>query len=179
MIRSFRLRPALATKSAFIVLCALAATALFGCKTTEENYRRAYEAVKQKETDGLEGTIFNRYRERAVEANTIYGSDTLRYVRESVRVTLDQGVPQERMKRYNIVVGQFKQLFHAKSMRDRFVEAGYPAAFIVQTGEPLYYVVAFTTEQPQEAATQLQKLQTSSPIRLADPCPWILSPNYR
>ena len=152
---------------------------LSGCKTTEENYRKAYETAKAKESDGLDETIYNKIRREAMPSNVVIGNDTLAMKRERVRVSDGQDIPQERMKKYNVIVAQFKQLFHATSMKKRIIEAGYPAAFIVETREPLYYVVAFTTDSPSEAAETLHKLEKDSPLKLLEPCPWVLTPSGR
>ena len=163
----------------YLIIAILGSFAVISCKTTEENYRKAYETAKAKESDGIDETIYNRIRREAKPAQVVIGSDTLSLKKEAVRVSADQDIPQERMKKYNVVVAQFKQLFHAKSMKKRMIEAGYPTAFIVQTREPLYYVVAVTTDDASEAAKALKTFEIDSPIRLVEPCPWVLSPTGR
>lgn len=151
----------------------------FGCKTTEENYKKAYDAAKSKEADPLDETIYNKIRREATNTQVAVGDTLIDVKREIVKVAEGQDIPQERMKRYNVVVAQFKQLFHAKSMKKRIIDAGYHATFIVETREPLYYVVAVTTDNADEAAEALYFFEKSSPVRLVEPCPWILTPAGR
>ncbi len=62
-------------------------------------------------------------------------------------------------------------------MRTRLASSGnYPDAFIVQTREPLYYVIAATADTPQDAAAALQKVRNDQTLMLREPLPWVLQP---
>lgn len=157
-----------------IIITAAIITAASGCKTTEENYRAAYELAKQKNASGgIDSTIYSRIRNEARPQTTIVNGDTLAMKSEYVRLTPDCGSP-EQFHTYNVVIAQFKQLFNAKSVRKRAIEAGYADALIVQTREPLYYVVAASSNSTAEIQKSLGKIQSTPPVVLKEPCPFIL-----
>lgn len=162
-----------------IISIAAVALAVTACKPTEESYRKAYETAKNRDTDPIEETIYNKIRQRARPQQMVVGADTLDYKVEPVTLTDSGAVIRKYVKPYNIVVGQFKQIFNAKAMRDRLIAQDYKA-FIVNTAEPLYYVVATTCETPAEALKALNSVKSDSGLILRDPFPWVLHPTiYR
>lgn len=157
-----------------IIIAVAIITAISGCKTTEENYRAAYELAKQKNTSGgIDSTIYSRIRNEARPQTTIVNGDTLNMKSEYVRLTPDCGDPAK-LHRYNVVIAQFKQLFNAKSVRKRAIDAGFADALIVQTREPLYYVIAVSSESISDIKKSFEKIQSNPPIVLKEPCPFIL-----
>jgi hypothetical protein len=165
------------------ILPALAAGLLlastFACKTSEDNYRKAYEKAVEKQSEGIDSTIYNKIRLEARPGVEVVDGDTMEVQREYVFVTPNLGVKSNALKRFDVVVAQFKQLFHAKSMRQRMADNGYTDAFVAQTREPLYYVVVLATDDAAQAAAELAKLKQASPVKLIDPCPWVLRPANR
>lgn len=147
---------------------------LAACGTNEKNYKRAYDKAKEKDTDGIENTIYNRIRQQAQIDKFELDGDTVTVIKEIVTATKDAGFTPQQLKKYNVVVAQFKQLFHAKSMRSRMEKGGYSDAIIVETAEPLYYVVAASTPLLRQAKALADSLVTSSPVKLADNFPFIL-----
>lgn len=152
---------------------------VISCKTSEENYRKAYETAKQKESAGIDSTIYSNIRREARPQNVTIGNDTLAMKSEYVSVSSGQTADQTALKRYNIVAGQFKQIFHARSLAKRLAANGYPEAFIVETREPLYYVIAISTDEAPEANDALKTIKANQPVKLIDPCPWVLHPANR
>ena len=103
-------------------LAVIVATLLtVGCKTNENNYRQAYETAvaKNREDSGVDSTIYARIRNNAQKTDLVVGADTLPMRTEYVGYTEDGGASREMLKRYNVVVGQFKQVFNARQMRAR------------------------------------------------------------
>lgn len=152
-----------------------------GCRTTEQNYRTAYEAAKahQDSIGGIANTVFNQYRPQGPGAKVVYGeNDTLSYHVVTIGLTKGEGATQQTVKRYNVVVGQFKQIFNARKMRERLINNGYPDAFIINNREPLYYVVASSVATPAEAADAITLLRSDNSIMLRDPFPWVLVPTH-
>lgn len=87
--------------------------------------------------------------------------------RESVKV-VDNGT----LGKYNIVVGTFKQLTNAGSMRDRLIKDGYQAT-VVQNAKGDYRVIACsfdTREATNEARLKLIERYPTSYIKE----PWLL-----
>ena len=91
-----------------------------------------------------------------------------------VKVTDDGGGVREWLRKYSVVVGEFKQKFNANSLRSRFVDAGYPRTFIVENAEPYYYIVVDSSDNLIEMASVCDSLSTSSPIPLKEGFPYIL-----
>ena len=158
---------------------ALAGIAVVSCGTNEENYRKAYEKAKEKDTDGIESTIYNRIRQQSRDEKIILGNDTIDVTVEYIAATKAAGYTPAQMQKYNVVAGQFKQLFHAKSLRNRMADGGYPDAIIVETGEPLYYVVALSTKSLSEAKSVADTLATASPVKLGAGFPMIVRATNR
>ena len=161
-----------------MALAALAAILIPSCKTTEKNYRTAYErTMTAQDTTHLEfeQTIYGRYRRDVRVSESIVGGDTVATRIQRVFITPGDSVPNM-LKSYNLVVGQFKQLFNAKSMRQRLCDKGYTGAFVVQTAEPYYYVVAQDHDDQSQAAAALKRMRANPPFRLRDPLPFLLRP---
>lgn len=165
-------------KALKILAAVVSAVILTACGTNEENYRKAYEKAKSTDTGGVENTIYNRIRQQAeVERYEIDG-DTVTVIREYVSPAKSAGFKEQQMKRYNVVVGRFKQLFHAKSLCSRMAAGGYPDAIIIETAEPLYYVVALSSPTIRPAISAADTLRITSPVKLAPDFPFILrAPN--
>ncbi len=162
--------------NAFGGLCALSLLLLSGmvsCKTTEANYRNAYEIAREKANSGVDSTIYTRIRNEARPSVVSVNGEELPLQTEYVLLTADGGGTAEMFKRYSIVVGQFKQIFNAHSMQSRMADNGYES-FIVHTREPLYYVVASSHDTTQEALDALKKIKDDERITLRDPFPWVL-----
>ncbi len=159
-----------------VIVLALMLPALFSCKTTEANYRAAYEKTmeaRQTQAD-IDSTIYGAYR-RAMGSATVDTPDGSVDVRiQRVRVTEGGGGTNESLRRYNVVVGQFKQLFNAMSLRDRLADAGYAGAFVVETAEPYYYIILSSFDDASSAARSLDTFAASPVIAMREPCPFIL-----
>ena len=153
-----------------------------GCKTTEANYRQAYEKAiaGRDEVMDIDSTIYGRVRRQMTE-QTVTGRDGKKIVVKSqlVKVTPDGGGIPEKLREYNVVVGQFKQLFNAKSLRERLVDNGYPETFVVQTAEPYYYVVLISRADVNQASDALADFEKAKVIPMKSPCPFILNATKR
>ncbi|MBR4723047.1 MAG: SPOR domain-containing protein, partial [Muribaculaceae bacterium] len=83
---------------------------------------------------------------------------------EQVRMTgkfvkVSNGQDSIALKKYNSVVAEFRQLFNANSMAKRLRDAGYDGTFVVETKEPIYYVVVATADTPEEALDSVKRLR--------------------
>lgn len=158
----------------------LAVFILAGCKTNENNYRQAYEAAvaQRSEESGVDSTIYTRMRNSARTSDLVVGNDSLPMRAEYIGYTEDGGATRETVKKYNVVVGQFKQVFNARQMRKRLITSGYDSTFIVHTREPLYYVVTATCSTPEEALSAFKKVKSDKNLVLRSPVPFILRPAH-
>lgn len=155
----------------------IAGTLLFSisfvsCKTTEKNYKNAYDIAVQKSKDGIDEDTYNKIKNESKAPFTVIGSDSVRMKTEFVRINGDN--PSE-LKKFGIVVGQFKQIFNAKSFRDRLRDKKYPA-YIVENRESLYYVIVHGFDTETEAAAYLKNIKKNVPFRIPVEDPWILVP---
>jgi len=146
------------------------------CKTTEKNYRTAYERTIANDSDvtPFDQTIYNRFRREARDVKAIADGDTVdtRIIRTTV--TPQGGGLAEWHKRYSVVVAEFKQRFNAVSLRDRYVDAGYLRTFIVQNGEPYYYILAGSSDNLHEMAILADSIKANPVIPLKTGFPYIL-----
>lgn len=154
----------------FIILAALLAS----CKTSESNYRAAYEKTMAAREDSQDETIYNAHRRNLASQAVISGGDTIPVVIERVSVVVRDGEAKPEVKAYNVVAGRFKQKFNAFSLRDRLVDAGYSEALVVQTAEPYYYIITSTFDSPKDAQAALEQLKSDAPVNMTDPIPFIL-----
>lgn len=154
---------------------AVASVALAGCKTSEANYRAAYDrAVAGRDSvDAVESTIYGAQRAMSSRVAVVAG-DSLEIRPQRVAVTEGGGGIRENLKTYCVVVGQFKQRFNACSMRERLAEAGYADAFVVETAEPYYYVVLSSHADVAAAGKALRAIPADFPVRMKAPLPFIL-----
>lgn len=162
--------------------CALALGAaglisLAACKPTESNYRAAYEKAVAGRGDNPDSTIYTKIRREFTPGKMTYAGRSIPTGSQFVAVTQDGGGVNESIKRYCVVAGQFKQIFNAKSMRERLTDNGYPGAFVVQTREPYYFVVAGSSHDVEPAIELFDKLQADTALRLREPAPFILLPS--
>lgn len=165
------------TSKIAVIAAAVIAIAATSCKTNESNYRAAYEAAKQKneESKGIEGTVYEKIRNEAIDSRLIVDGDSIPMMTVNVKIAATTATPDQ-VKKYSVVINQFKQIFNARSQMERLRANGYPDAFLLETAEPLYYVVAATTDDGEEAKRYYTKITKDKTIPLKSPFPWILRP---
>ena len=161
-------------KSILAILLLMLAVA--SCKTTEANYRTAYEkAVAGRDSlTALDQTIYGAHRRNMGSREIAVGDDTVEIKIQRVKITEGGGGINEWLRTYSVVVGQFKQAFNARSMRERLVDAGYPRAFVVETAEPYYYVLLSSYSTPAEAVEAIKSIPSDFPVATKSPLPFIL-----
>lgn len=165
------------------ICIAVAATALLAtgaCKTSEANYRQAYEraTVGRDSANAIESTIYGAHRRDMGSRVVVIGTDSATVRTQRVAITEGGGAIRENLRPFNVVVGQFKQLFNAKSLRERLVDEGYPETFVVNTAEPYYYVVLSSHADVAGAVKALKSLPTNFPVKLREPLPFIMQTAY-
>ena len=154
----------------------LAATLLMlltACHSNEANYKAAYDKAraKQSETIGEEDRLrIEAERKRHIE---VVGGDSVRIVPIFTNVTDDSASVAHR---YNVVVGQFKQVFSARNYRDRLRDDKAPEAFLLYSAgrDPRYYVIALTSDDKAVAADFCATAAQRLGIKVLEPEPWIL-----
>ncbi len=164
------------------VLVALS-VACVGCKTSEKNYREAYQKAVADNDRGVtdfDNTIYSRYRNQTRDAEAALPDGSKVAVRIArVKVTPDGGGIPEWYKGYSVVVGEFKQLFNARSLQKRFVDAGFPRTFLLENAEPYYYIVIDSSNNLAQMSALADSLRSASPVPLKDGFPYILQKPLR
>lgn len=145
-----------------------------GCKTSEANYRAAYEkAVAAREEAQDEDSLYGNSR-RNMNVRSVAGANGDVEVRlQIVKITPDGGGTDEKMRRYNVVAAQFKQRFNAISLRNRMADK-WPDALVVETSDSYFYVIVSSQSKLDDALFELEKLQNQKLAAVKDPCPFIL-----
>ncbi len=156
-------------------IAAAFAVCLGSCKTTEANYRAAYERAVSRQNEGIDSaTVEAIAREEAPRTLTVAQGVAFPLVSKFVRVVDGGGGTRESLKKYSVVVAVFRQLFNASSMRGRLVDTGrYPSAFVVQAGEE-YYVIAASADEPEQALSIYQSVKADKSLVMKSPLPWVL-----
>lgn len=161
----------------FLILTVLATILAGGCKTNENNYREAYLKARERATDTGDSTTTADLRSSLEPKMLKIGEVELPVITQHVAMSKEAGNPEGiSMQRYGVVVGKFRQIFNAKSMRERLAANGYPEALVVYNGSQEYFVVACSTSVPAEASALLDKVRADSSLTLREPYPYILRP---
>lgn len=161
----------------YILSAVVTLLALAGCKTTEKNYRAAYEKAVANENRGVtdfDQTIYGRYRAQVRDTPMALGDSTVMTRTARVAVTQDGGGINEWLKRYSVVVGEFKQLFNARSLRGRYADAGFARCFLVQNAEPYYYIVVGSSDNLAEMVALRDSVAAHPVVPMKDGFPYIL-----
>ncbi len=142
------------------------------CRTTEENYRGAYELAKAsgERQDSLVSTLIANE-----QAPTIVnvGDETMKLRKEYVSLVNEDGVPKNKLKQYNIVVGRFRQIFNARSMASRMSSLGYESYVLVDR-TPAYFVAVASTDSIEEALQLYKSVVADNRVVYKSPFPWVL-----
>lgn len=165
-------------KKILFIMSVIVMFTVAACKTTEENYRAAYEKAKEKSTETGDSLITSQLRSSSLPKLMAFGSDTLPVRTMYVTTYRDsQGkVPHGTLKKYLVIVGQFKQIFNAGSMATRLVENGYAGAYVVCDRQKNYYVVVEAVDMPNEAAKIIDKIEDDNAVVVRSPYPYVLLP---
>jgi len=133
---------------ALLLTALLASVGLASCRTTEANYRAAYEATKASriaaagaDDDGLDENTRRLLAQdrKNRQSKQIVDGDTISIV--TLFAKMEQG-PTDYVPRYSVVANAFSQVFNAKALCGRLQEAGFENAYIFRTSTPDYYVAA-------------------------------------
>ncbi len=155
------------------IIIFITAITFTSCKTTEANYRKAYETAREKHFDGGDSTVTENLKNNMLPKNLVIQGISLPVRTEAMGITKNGGATKETIKLYNVVTASFKQLFNAQSMRKRLSELGYNS-FILHNRDLTYYVVAGTADTPKEASEMLNKVRNETSIITHNPFPYVL-----
>jgi cell division protein FtsN len=141
-----------------IILSCLAVAAtfvMFSCKSTESNYRAAYEKAKAQETVAQQ-TSEPVSVQPVVTTQTPANVDNSNVRSERLNV-MNGGT----LKAFNVVCGSFKSLDNANNLRNTLVNAGYQAQVAQNPETGMYRVVASSFENRADAEASRDKLRAT------------------
>lgn len=120
--------------------------ALASCKTTEANYKAAYEAAKASRSTDASADIDDdtqrllAAKKREAQSKEIVNGDTIAVT--TLFIGMEPGYGLARVPQYSLVLNAFTQKFNAQAMVKRLIEAGFTDAYVFHTSVPDYYVAA-------------------------------------
>lgn len=155
------------------VVAAMTLVALSGCKTTETNYKKAYETAVEKRNEAYTADEVAAMNKEEAIPRTVFRGDSIPLRGMHVN-TVKLDPPVDAALRYNVVVASFKQKFNAMSVMTRLRDAGYSNALLLVDRDLKYYVTAGTFAELAPAVELMRELQKSSPVALRLPYPYIL-----
>lgn len=125
------------------------------CKTTEANYRAAYEATVShrnalSNADDPDMTV----KTDSAAILTVFLAP-IQIDKKSDAVTPQKALP------FNAAVNRFKQVFNAKALCLRLRDNGWPQAYVAQTDDEEFYVMAAGSDTQAEALAICAKLHKS------------------
>lgn len=126
---------------AAILLAALTLGAA-GCRTTEANYRAAYDVAKAKASNPdneQDPEVKARLEQQRKRRTTVYivGRDTI----DAEAMFLSRVDTVGRVPRFSVAVHGFEQQFNALAMMKRLKANGFPEAYVCKTAAPVFYVM--------------------------------------
>ena len=146
------------------------------CRTSEANYRAAYEQAiagrADGDTSGIDNTVYDKIRREAISSYTVYEGDTIPIKRERVAIDKQTDSPATVSPAY-VIVAQFKQQFNARSLANRLKDSGYSNATVLVTREPLYYV-AIDDGDRTDMILQCRLIAKQPPVVIKSPYPLVL-----
>lgn len=149
-----------------------------GCKTTESNYRSAYETARAKrDADAADMNVPQgmKLSNSATPAMTKIGTGiSFPMATEFIRDDDKTVAGRDDLQRYTVVIAAFKQVFNAKALADRLKKGGIAEPLVFRNGPGMYFVGTMTTMQPAEAKAGLERVMSDSTIHCTEPFPYIL-----
>lgn len=159
-----------------LVICLFCIVTVCSCKTTEANYRAAYEIAKEKSISDniLDDETNQQMLLESITSRLIVDGDSIPLKSMHVKIATGCGDSDD-LKKYCIAVAEFKMVFNAKSMMNRLRTTGYDA-IVVENGDPTYYVIASKYSTPDETKTAFQKIIQDKNIITKTPFPYVIQP---
>ncbi len=141
------------------ILIACASLALLmsmtSCGTTKKSeYRRAYEAAKQRELAQRESSYKPIYKapDSAKEVKT-------EAVVTKERISAYEGENRNNLRRFSVVIGSFRNPTNAKSLKERMVKKGYNAVLAKNEMDMLRVIIS-SFDTKEEAAASRDAIKT-------------------
>lgn len=159
-------------KYIYLFIAGIIAISFCSCKTNEKNYKAAYDITmnKKKNSEGIDSVTYSKIVNEKKQSTAIIAGDSVRLITEHVNI-VDDSVKM--LKKYNVIVGEYKQIFNARSFRQRLRQENKPA-YVIINAKRTYYVVAHGFDSPNEASEYLKNIKNEVKMHIPIESPWIL-----
>ena len=147
-------------KNSLLLLSVAVLTLLTGCKTTEANYRAAYEKAKSKgESEAVDREVYDQIERESGPAIMTFGDVEFPCRPDYLAVQPLKDLPGGTVRNFSLTTGQFKQTFNAQSMAKRLKELGFADAFVCKNREGFYVVIAGSYAEAAEVAEAYNRVK--------------------
>ena len=131
-------------------LALVAVASLSSCGAKKSAYRKAYEQAKQREVATQATKPAVQYEAPVTTPERVTAPVTVR----KERVTTYQGEDANRLKRFSVVVGSFRNPTNARNLKERMVKAGYNAVLATNEVGMLRVIVSSFDTREEAAASR-------------------------
>lgn len=126
------------------------------CKTTESNYKAAYETAAERRASKVDAEDdFLSIPDQSVTVTTFLSP---------IKTTEKDTITPAEAPRFSVAVNKFKQVFNAKALCNRLRADGWTSAYVAQTPEDEYYVMARGFANEDEAKVCLQEIKSDKRV---------------
>lgn len=125
------------SKNLLIILCIFSLCIITSCKTSEKNYKTAYEIAKAKQETDIDPDIAQRIEDEKHGNVTEINGDSIRIKTEYLTIVEDT---LTNIPKYGVAVGNFKQIFNARMFKKRLIGKQFPAYILKDKFGELYVV---------------------------------------
>ena len=160
------------TKYLNIIIVFTIALTLWSCHSTEANYKESYDKAVAASRSGEKGIIYQQELESRKMANFEVDGDSIRLLRNYFNAVDDKN---DVIKKYSVVVAEFKQKFNAQSYRDRLRQEGHNSYVVYISEKKLYCVVAEGYDDLSTAATFVKNPEKYMKMKVLSPRAWVLT----
>lgn len=146
--------------------------AMWACHSTEANYKESYDKAVAASRTGEKGEIYIHDLESRKKANYVVDGDSIRLLHNHFNIIDDKS---DMIKKYNVVVAEFKQKFNAQSCRDRLRQEGHASYVVYISAKKLYCVVVEGYDDISPAAAFAKNPEKYMKMKVLVPRAWVLT----
>jgi hypothetical protein len=157
-----------------ILLLVAFTAALCSCHTNEKNYRESYEKTIELNRSGERGEQYQNELAERTHNNYVIDGDSIRLRNLHFNIIDDK---PEVVKKYGVVVAEFKQKFNAISCRDRLRQQERLPSYVVYSrtkNDETYYVIAQGFDDLSVAATYVNNIDKYMKMKVLVPKAWVI-----
>ena len=156
-------------KLLFLMLIAVTFTA---CKTSEANYKAAYDKAKERTRENMGAEVYEKYQSERVRSTEVVNGDSVRVITEYFNIVDGNAADT---KKYSVVVAEFDQIINARSYRDRLkAKEGFESYVVYTNKNKKYLVVVQGYDEKGQAAAFIKNISQYMKMKVLVPRPYIL-----